>query len=335
MFVYLLRRLAYLLFVVWGVSFAAFFIAQIVPGDPTAAALGSNAREAQIEAYRQKVGLDQPVWVQYGRYVSRLVRGDLGTSLRTRRPIAKDLGDFLPATLELTVAALLFAILFGLPTGLIAALNQNKPIDVAVRTFALLGGATPIYWLAILLLSLFHTRLGILPGPGRLDAFLIPPPEVTGVMTIDTLLAGDWPAFVDALRHLVLPAIVLGAFSTALLARMVRSTMLEVLAQDYIRTARAKGVSGRVVLWKHGLRNGALPILTVLGNLLGSLLTGAVLTETIFSWPGIGGYATSSAVSLDFPAVMGVTLVAGLVYAGINLIVDLLYAFFDPRISYA
>lgn len=335
MIAYLLRRLGYLVFVVWGVSFAAFFIAQVVPGDPAAAALGSNAREAQIEAYRQKLGLDQPVWVQYTRYLARLVRGDLGTSLRTRRPIAKDLADFLPATLELTLAAMLFAVAFGLPAGLIAALNQNKPVDVAVRTFALLGGATPIYWLAILLLSLFHTQLGILPGPGRLDAFLIPPPEVTGVMTVDTLLAGDWTAFVDALRHLVLPAVVLGAFSTALLARMVRSTMLEVLAQDYIRTARAKGISGRVVLWKHGLRNAALPILTVLGNLLGSLLTGAVLTETIFSWPGIGSYATSSAVSLDFPAVMGVTLVAGLVYAGINLVVDLLYAVFDPRISYA
>ncbi len=335
MLAYIVRRLGYLVFVVWGVSFAAFFIAQVVPGDPAAAALGGNAREAQIAAYREKMGLDQPVWVQYGRYMSRLVQGDLGTSLRTRRPILQDLKDFFPATLELTLAAMVFAVLFGIPTGLVAALNQNKPADVLVRSLALIGGATPIYWLAILALNVFHAQLGLLPGPGRLDAFLIAPPEVTGMMTIDTLLAGDWQAFVDALRHLVLPAVVLGAFSSALLARMVRSTMLEVLSQDYIRTARAKGLRPSATVWKHGMRNAALPILTVLGALLGSLLTGAVLTETIFSWPGIGGYATSSAVSLDFPAVMGVTLVAGLAYAGINLLVDLLYAFFDPRISYA
>ncbi|MCA9835929.1 MAG: ABC transporter permease [Trueperaceae bacterium] len=335
MLAYLFRRLGYLIFVIWGVSFAAFFIAQIVPGDPIAAALGSNARDAQIEAYRIKTGLDKPVWVQYGRYLSRLSQGDLGNSLRTRRPIASDLRDFFPATLELTLAALLFAILFGIPTGLLAALFKDTLIDVGVRSLALIGGATPIYWLAILMISIFHTKLGWLPGPGRLDAFLIPPPELTNIMTIDTLLARDFEAFVDSLRHLVLPAIVLGAFSTALLARMVRNTMIEVLAQDYIRTARAKGISERWVILKHALRNGALPILTVLGNLLGSLLTGAVLTETIFSWPGIGSYATSSALSLDFPAVMGVTLVAGLTYAGINLLVDILYAFFDPRISYA
>ncbi len=185
------------------------------------------------------------------------------------------------------------------------------------------------------MLDLLHTRLGLLPGPGRLDAYLLSPPTVTGMVTVDALLAGDWEVFVDALRHLLLPAIVLGAFSTALLARMVRSAMLEVLSQDYIRTARAKGARTPRVVFKHGLRNAALPILTVLGSLLGSLLTGAVLTETIFSWPGIGSYATASAIGLDFPAVMGVTLVAGLAYALINLVVDLLYAVFDPRISYA
>jgi peptide/nickel transport system permease protein len=267
--------------------------------------------------------------------MQRLFQGDLGNSLRTRKTIAQDLRDFFPATLELTLAAMMFAILFGVPMGFLAALYQDTWLDVFVRTLALLGGATPIYWLAILMLSLFHNTLGWLPGPGRLDAFLIPPPEVTSIMTIDTLLARDFPAFIDAIRHLILPAVVLGAFSTALLARMVRNTMIEVLSQDYIRTARAKGIGERLVILKHGFRNAALPILTVLGNLLGSLLTGAVLTETIFSWPGIGSYATSSAIGLDFPAVMGVTLVAGLTYASINLLVDVLYAFFDPRISYA
>lgn len=335
MFSYLLRRLGYLLFVIWGVTLSAFFLAQVVPGDPVAAALGNNAREAQVEAYREKLGLNQPIYIQYLNYMQRLVTGDLGKSIRTRREIAKDLRDFFPATLELTLAATLVTVMLGIPTGILAALNQNKLTDVVIRILALLGGATPIYWLAILFIALFHTRLGILPGPGQLDPFLIPPPRVTGFMTLDTLIAGDFSAFIDALRHLIMPALVLGAFSTALLTRMVRSTMLEVLSQDYIRTAKAKGNNNRVVLWKHALRNAALPILTVLGSVVGSLLTGAVLTETIFSWPGIGGYATSSALNLDFPAVMGVTLVAGLTYALINLIVDLLYAFFDPRISYS
>jgi len=332
---FLLRRLGYLIFVVWGVGFAAFFISHVVPTDPAAAALGSNARPAQIEAYRQKHGLDLPAYQQYVRYMVDLFKGDLGNSLRTQRPILSDLRDFFPATLELTLGAMLFAVLFGVPTGVIAALYQDRPMDLVVRSLALMGGATPVYWLAILALELFHSRLGWLPGPGELSPYLFEPHRVTGMMVVDAAIAGDWAAFGSAVRHLVLPAVVLGAFSTALLARMVRSAMLEVLSQDYVRTARAKGVSGRVVVFKHALRNAALPVLTVMGSLLGSLLTGAVLTETIFSWPGIGSYATSSAIGLDFPAVMGVTLVAGLAYSLINLLVDVLYAVFDPRITYA
>lgn len=332
---YFLRRLGYLVFVVWGVGFAAFFISRVVPADPAAAALGGNAREEQIEAYREQFGLNDPVVVQYVNYMGDLFRGDLGTSLRTRRPIIEDLRDYFPATLELTLAAMLIALLVGLPAGLIAALNQNRPLDLLVRTLALLGGATPVYWLAIVMLNFFHVQLGLLPGPGRLDAYLFPPEIVTGAVSIDALLARDYEVFWDALKHMILPAIVLGAFSTALLARMVRSAMLEVLSQDFIRTARAKGLASRRVVLKHALRNAALPILTVSANVLGSLLTGAVLTETIFSWPGIGAYATSSATALDFPAVMGVTLIAGLTYALVNLLVDLLYAVFDPRISYA
>lgn len=335
MLTYFLRRLGYLIFVVWGVGFAAFFISRVIPADPAAAALGGNAREEQIEAYREKFGLNDPVVVQYVHYMGDLFQGDLGTSLRTRRPILEDLRDYFPATLELTASAMVLALLFGIPAGLIAALNRNRPVDLLVRTLALIGGATPVYWLAIVMINLFHAQLGWLPGPGRLDPYLFAPEPVTGAVSLDALLARDYEVFWDALRHLILPAVVLGAFSTALLARMVRSAMLEVMSQDFIRTARAKGVRGRAVVLKHGLRNAALPILTVSANVLGSLLTGAVLTETIFSWPGIGSYATSSATALDFPAVMAVTLVAGLTYALINLLVDLLYALFDPRISYA
>ncbi len=335
MLAFLLRRLGYLVFVIWGVGFAAFFISHVVPTDPAAAALGSNARPAQIQAYRHKYGLDRPVYQQYVRYMVDLFRGDLGNSLRTQRPILSDLRDFFPATFELTLGAMIFAVFLGVPIGVLAALYQDRPTDLVVRTLALVGGATPVYWLAILALELFHSRLGWLPGPGELSPYLIEPHRVTGMMVVDSAIAGNWPDFVSSLRHLILPAAVLGAFSTALLARMVRSAMLEVLSQDYVRTARAKGLAGRVVVLKHAMRNAALPVLTVMGSLLGSLLTGAVLTETIFSWPGIGSYATSSAINLDFPAVMGVTLVAGLAYSLINLLVDVLYGVFDPRITYA
>ncbi|WP_027881735.1 ABC transporter permease [Meiothermus rufus] len=335
MFSYLIRRLFFVVFVVWGVTFATFFIANVVPIDPAIAALGDNAREEQIREFRERYGLDKPIWQQYLIYMGRLLSGDLGNSLRTQRAVAEDLKEFFPATLELSVAAFLVTLLLGVPAGILAALQQNRATDVAVRVLALIGGATPVFFLAVLLQYVLARQLDLLPVQGRLDGFSIPPPRVTGLVGLDALLAHDWSVFVDSLRHLVLPAFVLGSFSAAVLARMTRATMLEVLAQDYIRTARAKGVGPRAVILRHALKNASLPILTLLGSLLGGLLSGAVLTETIFSWPGIGRYVTQSATSLDFPAVMGVTLLVGLVYALINLVVDLLYAFLDPRIRYA
>ena len=334
MFNYLVKRLFHMVFVLWGVSTAAFFLSNVVPTDPAAAALGGNARQEQIEAFREKYGLNKPIYVQYKIYMSNLLKGDLGHSLRTKRSIIQDIRQVFPATVELTLSALLVSLFFGLPLGIIAAINQDKPIDLVVRTIALVAGAVPIYWLALILINYFHAELGWVPGPGRLDAFLFPPPRVTGFMTIDSLLAKDFEAFWDALRHLILPGLVLGSFSTALVTRMTRSAMLEVLKQDYVRTAHSKGLSKNTVIYKHALRNAALPILTVAGNVLGSLLAGAVLTETIFSWQGLGSYATTGVTSLDVPAVMGVTLVAGIVYSIINLLVDLSYALFDPRISY-
>ncbi|MFC4424935.1 ABC transporter permease [Deinococcus navajonensis] len=331
---YILKRLGLMVFVLWGVTLAAFLISHTLPADPAAAALGNNAREEQLQEFRERNGLDQPLPVQYGRYMQGLARGDLGISLRTQNRITSDLNQFLPATLELTLAAVVFALVIGLPLGILAALQHGRWPDLLARVFALLGGATPVYWLAILALTVFHEHLGWLPGPGRLDSYSLPPPVQTGLVTVDSLLVGDRDVFVDAVRHLILPGLVLGAYSAALLTRMTRSALLEVLSQDYIRTARAKGMNAGRVVRKHAMRNAALPILTVLGSLFGGLLTGAVLTETIFSWPGIGGYATTSAISLDFPAVMGVTLVAGLAYSLVNLVVDLAYAAFDPRISY-
>jgi peptide/nickel transport system permease protein len=331
---FLIRRLFFVIFVVWGVTIITFFLSQVVPGDPAIAALGDHARQDQITEWRTKHGLDKPIPVQYLIYLGNLVQGDLGQSLKTGRNIVDDLRDFFPGTLELAFTALLISVLLGVPAGVIAALQQDKWPDVLVRVLALLGGAVPIYWLAILLLEFLHNKLGILPGPGRLDSYLLAPARVTGMVSIDALIARDWEVYADSLRRLILPAFVLGAFSSALLARMTRAAMLETLSLDYIRTARAKGVSNWTVITKHAARNASLPILTVLGSILGGLLSGAVLTETIFSWPGIGRYATDAAVSLDFPAVMGVTLVAGLTYALVNLVVDLLYAALDPRITY-
>ena len=332
MIAFLARRLAGLILVLAGVSVFTFTLAQVVPIDPAAAALGQNAREEQIAAYREQLGLDLPVWQQYINYVGRLLRGDLGASIRTRRPVADDLRDFLPATIELSLAALLVALFCGIPLGMLAALRRNTWLDGAARLVALVGGSLPIFYLGLLLLGLFYRQLRWLPGPGRLDSTLQPPITITGLYTIDSLITGNWPVLQNSLYHLILPALTLGYFSTAVLLRMTRSAMLEVLNQDYVRTARAKGLREQMVIWRHVLKNALPPVLTVTGITFGSLLSGAVLTETIFNWPGLGRYATTSVTSLDFPAVMGVTLVAAIIYPVVNTLVDIGYHLVDPRV---
>lgn len=329
---FIIRRLGGLVFVIFGVSLLTFFLAQLVPADPVAAALGSNARDAQIEAYRQQLGLDQPVVMQYAIYMGRLVQGDLGESIRTRRAVAADLRDYLPATIELTLAALFVTILVGIPLGILAALNRNTWIDGGARILALVGGAMPIFYVGLVLLGVFYRQLQWLPGPGRLDATIQPPMHITGLYTVDSLLTGNWPVFVNAVSHLILPAITLGLFSTAVLLRMTRSSTLEMLGQDYVRTAKAKGLSQQVVIGRHVFKNALPPILTIVGILFGSLLSGAVLTETIFNWPGIGRYATTSVTTLDYPAVMGVALVAAIIYPLVNTLVDIGYSAIDPRV---
>ncbi len=291
-----------------------------------------RARCDQIEAYRQQLGLDQPVVVQYATYMGRLVQGDLGNSIRTRRAVAEDLRDYLPATIELTLAALFVTILVGIPLGILAALNRNTWIDGSARILALIGGAMPIFYVGLVLLGIFYQQLRWLPGPGRLDSTMQPPTDITGLYTVDALLTGNWPVFVNAVSHLILPAITLGLFSTAVLLRMTRSSTLEMLGQDYVRTAKAKGLSQQVVIGRHVFKNALPPILTIVGILFGSLLSGAVLTETIFNWPGIGRYATTSVTTLDYPAVMGVALVAAVIYPLVNTLVDIGYSVIDPRV---
>lgn len=316
-----------------GVSLITFAISHVIPADPVAAALGDHATDAQIAAFRAEYGLDKPVADQYVIYIIGLLHGDLGMSIRTRRPVIDDLRDFFPATFELSLAALLVSIFFGIPAGVISSLARNRLPDHIVRVLALLGGSLPIFWLGLIVIGIFYTQLGWLPGGGRIDDFITPPRTITGLFTVDSLLTGNFVALQSSLVHLILPAFTLGYYSTAVIARITRSSMLEVLSHDYMRTARAKGLRERVVVVRHGLRNALIPTLTIVGVTFGSLLSGAVLTETIFTWPGLGRYATASAINLDFPAVMGVTLLAAIVYTLANLAVDLSYHLLDPRIQ--
>ena len=331
---YLLRRLVGFVAVMIGVSIITFSLSHLVPADPAVVALGDHATEAQINAFREHYGLNKPVPEQYWIYVTNLLQGDLGISLRTRRPVAADLRDFFPATFELSLSALVLSILIGIPAGVVSATARNRLPDHVVRILSLIGGSVPIFWLGLILIGFFYGRLGWLPGGSRIDKFIPPPPEVTGLFTIDSLLAADSKAFWSSVQHLFLPALALGYFSTAIIARMMRSSMLEVLNQQYVLAARAKGLRQLRVVWRHAARNALVPTVTTIGVTFGSLLSGAVLTETIFSWPGLGRYATNSAISLDFPAVMGVTLLAALVYTVTNLIVDIGYHWLDPRIRH-
>src|SRR5512146_951588 len=329
---YLLRRFVGFVAVMIGISIITFSLSHLVPADPAVVALGDHATDAQIEAFREKYGLNKPVPEQYWIYISGLLHGDLGISLRTRRPVAADLHDFFPATFELSLTALILSILIGIPAGVLSATARNRLPDHIVRIISLIGGSVPIFWLGLILIGFFYGRLGWLPGGARIDRFIPPPPTIPGLYTVDSLLTGNAQAFWSSVKHLILPALALGYFSTAIIARMMRSSMLEVLSQTYVLVARAKGLGQGKVIWRHAARNALIPTVTTIGVTFGSLLSGAVLTETIFSWPGLGRYATSSAISLDFPAVMGVTLLAALIYTITNLIVDVGYHWLDPRI---
>jgi peptide/nickel transport system permease protein len=330
---FLLRRIVGIAAVMIGVSVITFAISHVIPTDPAVAALGDHATDEQIAAFRTEYRLDRPLPEQYVTYVTDLLHGDLGRSIRTRRAVLDDLADSFPATFELSFTALLVSIVVGVPAGIWSAIFRGRLPDFVVRLLALAGGSIPVFWLGLIVIGLFYYQLGWFPGGGRIDTFVPPPPPRTGMFVVDSILAGDLDALRSSLVHLVLPSLTLGYFSTAVVTRMTRSSMLEVLGQDYMRTARAKGLRERVVVLRHGLRNALIPTVTIIGLTFGSLLSGAVLTETIFSWPGLGRYATASAVSLDFPAVLGVTLLAAVVYPLANLLVDIAYYWLDPRIQ--
>jgi peptide/nickel transport system permease protein len=324
-----------LLFVVWGISLITFGLARLVPSDPARLIAGPRAGADAIAVVRRDYGLDRPLVEQYTRYMAGLFTGDLGRSFSTKRPVADDLRAFLPATVELTLVSLVIAIVVGVPIGIVAAIRRNSGIDYVGRGVATLGLSLPPFWIGLLAQLVFYSGLTLLPVGGRLSQDVVAPATITGLYTIDSLLTGQIATFGNALNHLVLPALVLSFGTTAVFVRLVRTSLLEVLSQEYVRTAHAKGLSERVVVLRHALRNALLPVLTIGGLQLGLLLSGALLVESIFSWPGIGRYTAQAIVSSDYNGIMGVTIVLAVVYLLINTIVDLLYAWLDPRIHYS
>ncbi|MDR7418261.1 MAG: ABC transporter permease [Armatimonadota bacterium] len=329
---YVARRLTLMVLVVFGVLVITFIVSHVVPADPVTAILGGNAPQEKVDALRRELGFDKPLHLQFVAYIWGAVRGDLGRSLRTGRPVWDDIQQYFPATVELTFSAITLAILLGVPMGVISAVRRNEPADHGARVFSIVGVSMPVFWTGLILMLFLYHRLGWLPGPGRIDFAVLPPPSRTGLLLLDSLIARNWDALGSAVAHLIMPAFVLGYVATATIARTTRSSMLDVLGQDYIRTARAKGLRERLVIVRHALRNALIPTVTVIGLVFGGLLEGSVLTETIFAWPGLGRYITTGYLTLDYPAVMGGTLYIAVVFSVVNLIVDLTYAVLDPRI---
>jgi peptide/nickel transport system permease protein len=331
---FLLRRAAALVLLAVGITLVVFVLTQLVPSNAAATNLGEQAAgdPAAVAAFKHRYGLDKPLPVRYWLYLENLAQGDLGESSLTHDPVRHDLAQFIPATAELALYAVLIAAFFGIALGVIAAMRRNGPTDHALRVVSLGGISMPTFWIALVALYVGFYKLGWFPGADRLDPGVTPPPSKTGLYTIDALLAGDWSLYVQALHHLVLPALVLAAFNVSLLTRYTRSAVLEVSGNDYVRAARAKGLPERVVVRRYILRAALPSVITVLGLVFANVLTGAVLVETIFSWPGIGQYAYHAAVNLDVPAIAGVSLFVAVVYITINFIVDVLYGVIDPRI---
>lgn len=319
-----------------GLLLVTFVIGRVVPIDPVLAIVGERATQAQIEAAREALGLDRPMWEQFAIYVSDALTGDLGTSIRTGTPVIEDIARYFPATLELATIATIFGVILGIPAGVLAATRPGSWIDQLVRLIGLMGYSMPVFWLGLMGLLLFYGILGWVGGPGRLDSgyemmFEFDVPRVTGMILIDTALAGKWDIFRNAISHIILPAGVLGYYSMAYISRMTRSFMINELSQEYITTARVKGMPEWRVVWVHALKNVMVPLITVIALSYANLLEGSVLTETVFAWPGLGLYITNALFNADMPAVLGGTVVVGMVFVGLNMLSDVLYRLVDPR----
>lgn len=329
---YILRRIFLAIPVILGVTFLAYAML-LATGDPTTALAGEHATPELREAVREKLGLNDPLLVQYARFLGRVFQGDLGTSIMTRSSVVSELKLFLPATIELALAAICIAVIIGVPLGMLAGYKHNTFIDLGTTFGALVGVSMPIFWLGLMLLWIFGLKLGIFPTTGRISAG-VGLQKITNLYVLDSILTGNFRALGSALHHLALPALALATIPTAFIARITRSAMLEVLGEDYIRTARAKGVQERWVVVRHALKNAMLPVVTVIGLQVGLLLAGAILTETIFSWPGMGRWVVNAIVARNFPVVQASVLVFALIFVLVNLLVDISYAWFNPRIRY-
>jgi len=346
---FILRRVLSMLPTLIGVTFVIFMFQRLIPGDPAVAMLGEHASEENVERIREQLGLNRPAFLdrdalangdlrgffdtQYLRYLGRLIRLDLGNSIHRRIPVAETLAIRFPATVELALLSLTIAILIGLPVGIAAAARRNTILDSVTMIGSLVGVSVPIFWLGLMEIMLFAVFLGWLPSSGRLSTG-VEITSITNLVLVDSLLTGNIPGFIDALKHIILPAIALATIPMAIIARMTRSSMLDVLQEDYIRTATAKGLTERVVLFRHALKNAFLPVITIIGIQAGTLLAGAVLTETIFAWPGIGKWVYDAILGRDYPIVQGGTLLIAIIFVFFNMLVDVSYALLDPRIRY-
>jgi peptide/nickel transport system permease protein len=333
---FVIRRIIGAIFVLFGVSIITFSLARVVPSNAAALYIGPRARPEDIKRVEEQLGLNEPLPVQYGVYMRDLLKGDMGTSIGSKRPVTQELSDRLPATMELLLVGMGIAIVFGVPLGAVSAYRQGRGSDILIRVISIIGVSVPAFALGLLLQIVLFRSLDLFPLSGRIAndmRFISPVETITGFYLIDTAVTQNWIAFKDSVWHIILPAITLAAYPLALIARMTRSTMLEVLSQDYIRTARAYGLKERFIVYVYALKNAFGPTLTVIGLTFAFAITGTFFVEIIFNWPGLGLYTVRSLLNLDYPAIMGITLFGAFMYVIINLIVDLMQAWVDPRIS--
>jgi peptide/nickel transport system permease protein len=332
--VYVMRRLLFIIPVLIGASIIVFLISHVLPGDPAALLLGQHATQEQVEQLRHKWGLDRPLYVQYFLYLKDILHGDFGISLQTRRSVLSDLSKRFPASLELSTAGMLICLIIGIPLGVVSAVKKDTILDHITRLFSLIGVSMPVFWLGFMALLVFYLEFGWFSGGGRISFEVTSPTHITGLYMLDSLITRNWPALLSVVQHLALPALTLSFTLIAAISRITRSSMLEVLSQDYVQTARSKGLKETTVLYKHCLRNALLAIITVVGTLYGQLIGSLIVTETVFTWPGIGRYIVESILYLDYKPIMGFTILISLSFVVINLVVDILYAMADPRIKY-
>lgn len=330
---YILKRLVMLIVVLFGVSIITFILVRAAPGDPAVHLAGEHASREVLERIRERYHLNEPIYVQYFIWIKMALQGDLGRSIESRELVTREIFDRLPMTLELSLFAMIISCAVGIVAGIMSAVRQYSPVDYTVMFGALFGVSMPIFWLGLMLLYIFGVKLGILPLGGRLTVGIYLE-RVTGLYVLDSIITLNWPAFADSIKHLFLPSLALATIPMATIARMTRSSMLEVLRQDYVRTERAKGLSERMVVYKHAIKNALIPIVTVIGMNIGLLMGGAVLTETIFTLPGLGKYIADAILAYDYPVIQGFTLFFATAFVVINLLTDIIYVYIDPRIRY-